>query len=666
MSRTLRAVIGVICIMVMTFCAVAICQNMGRAWKLDITEQKIYTLSDGTKAILGKLHQPLDVILYYAETATLKAPDQIRYFNNYYRFVRALLEEYAAEAKGMIKFQVIDPRPFSDEEVQALQYGLRRFPITEEESFFFGLVVRTKFGVEKVIPFFSPDRQNFVEYDVSQLIDTAITRQKTKIGIMSSLPVMGDDMSPYMMRMMQMQGQQPKPPWTFVEQLRQRYEVESVATDVNAIPDVDVLLVIHPKDLSDEALFAIDQFVLKGGRTIVCVDPHSVMDRPERTPTAMRRSASQGSDLNRLLRTWGLEMPENTFAGDKTLAVSAAIARSQRAEKIIGYLEMSPEGGCFNKDNVITAELNRVTMLFPGVLREVLSTEEKEEPEQIERAPLIMTTEKGNSWSVSSSWELMMLDPPRLMQRFVEGSKPVAMGYLVTGRLKSSFPEGIEIEVEADEKESSDKTEDPNDTKKKVKKRIKGLTEAREDCVVAVFADVDFISDALAYRDTFFGKLVIGDNSALMLNTIDDLRGSSDLVSIRSRGNFRRPFTRVDEIERRAEAETAAEESKINAEIAGFENELNSILASAKEGEQEVIGGSIVQKKKELELKIHQARRRLRKVKLNQHQDIERLGRRVQRANTLIAPAVILIVAILLGIYRSVKKRHYISHASDA
>ena len=151
-----------------------------------------------------------------------------------------------------------------------------------------------------------------------------------------------------------------------------------------------------------------------------------------------------------------------------------------------------------------------------------------------------------------------------------------------------------------------------------------------------------------------------------MLNAIDDLSGSSDLVSIRSRGNFKRPFTVVDEIERQAEAETAEEVEKINMQIAGFQGELQSILASAKEGQEEVIGSSIVKKKQEVELKIHQAQRQLRQVKMTKREKIEHLGNRLRQANMLATPMVILIVAILLGIRRGVRKRHYISHASDA
>lgn len=437
MNRSVRVIFGIILVLVITFCAISICQNIGKSsLRVDVTEQNLYTLSEGTKSILSKLNQPVKLKLYYAKTAALKGSDQIQYFNNYYQFVKALLEEYASEAKGMIDLQIIDPRPFSEDEVEALRYGLKRFPITEEESFFFGLVVQTQFGVEKVIPLFSPERQSFVEYDISYLIDTAITRQKTKIGILSSLPVMGSDVSGYMAQMMQMQGQRPRPAWTLVEQLRRQYEVKGIDTDVDEIKDVDILLVIHPKDLPEKTLFAIDQFVLKGGRTIVCIDPHSYADVPDQM--AMQRGAppaQRSSDLNRLLRNWGVEMPPKTFAGDRNLALKASLMENQRPQQIIGFLGLTPQ--CFNPDSVVTADLNQVRMLFPGVLKEVVSPDKNEYEVKIDKRPLLQTTSRGNSWTLSSPYELMMLDPSQLMQKFVDGTEPVTMGYLLAGKFKA-------------------------------------------------------------------------------------------------------------------------------------------------------------------------------------------------------------------------------------
>jgi ABC-2 type transport system permease protein len=660
MNRTIRAILGASFVLVIVFSAISISQNIGKPLKMDITDQKLYTLSDGTKAILAKLNQPIRVKLYYAKTAALKGPDQIRFFNNYYEFVKALLEEYVAASNGMVQFEEIDPRPFTNDEEDALKYGLRRFPITEEESFFFGLVVQTQFGVEKSIPFFSPDRQNFVEYDISYLIDTAITRQKKTVGIMSSIPVMGDDVSGYMAEMMMRQGQQPKPAWTFVEHLRKQYEVKSVSTDVNDINDVDILLVIQPKKLPEKTQFAIDQFILKGGRTIICVDPYCISDRPPQMQMQMQMQYDSSSELNTLMRTWGLEMPANTFAGDKTLASMATIRANQRPQRIIGFLNLTPEGDCFDKDNVITAELNQVRILFSGVLNKVADPNQaKEGNANVSLTPLVMTSDRGGTFKVSNSYELMFLDGESLMKKFTEETRPETLGYLITGHLKSSFPNGIEVET---------KSEDPNDPNETVTKttQVTGLKEAEKDCAVIVFSDVDFISDKIAYQTSFFGSMVIGDNAALMLNAIDDLCGSSDLVSIRSRGNFKRPFTVVDRIEQKEDAEVAKEVEKINLQIAGFQSELNSILSSAKAGQEEVIGSSIVNKKKEVELKIHQAQRQLRQVKMARREKIERLGNRLREANMLAAPLVILIIAVVLGIRRSIRKRHYISHASDA
>jgi len=643
MNRTMRAILAVIFILIITFCAISIFQDIGRSLKVDITDQKLYTLSSGSKSILSKLNQPIKLKLYYAETAALKGPDQIRYFNNYYQFVKSLLEEYETSAKGMIELTVIDPRPFSDEEADAIRYGLQKYAVTEEENFFFGLVVQTQLGIEKTIPFFTPDRQNFVEYDISYLIDTAITRQKTKIGIMSSLPVTGDDVTGYMAQMMMMQGQKPKPAWVFVEQLRGKYEVESIAADCNEIKDIDILLVVHPKDLSEQTMFAIDQFILKGGRTIICVDPHCVAEKPDRKAMMMRQAPpSHSSNIEPLLKTWGLKMPENTFAGDRNLALRRALRRNQRPEPIIGFLEFVP--GCFNSEDAITANLNQVRMLMAGVLEEITDGEDSEA--KIERKPLLFTTDRGNAWKTDNYYELTMPNPSELMKKFSDGTEPVNMGYLVTGKFKSAFPDGIEIPV------------DPNDDAKGSNK-ITGLTEATEDCAVIVFSDVDFISDMLAYQKSFFGNVTVGDNSALLLNSIEAISGSSDLISIRSRGNFERPFVVVDQIEKEAEKETAEEEAKINAEINGFQTELQQILSSAKKGEESIIGSTILQKKKEVELKIHKAQRDLRDVKMKKRQRIEKLGNKLRFANMFPAPAVVLIMAVGLGIYRSVRKRHY-------
>lgn len=645
MSRTFRAIIAVIFVLTITFSIISITQSVGKHLKIDVTEQKLYTLSDGTKAILAKLNQPITLKLYYARTAAMKGPDQIQYFNNYYDFVRALLEEYVAASKGMVKLELIDPRPFSDDEVQAIRYGLKKFAITQEENFFFGLVAQTQFGVEKAIPFFSPDRQNFVEYDISYLIDRAITREKRKIGVLSSLPVTGEA-SDYVAKMMAMQGQKPKIAWLIIQHLRQQYEVKSIPADMADFNDIDILLVIHPKNLSEDTQFAIDQYVLKGGRTIVLVDPYCFAE--QQNPSQQQFGGmTPGSNLKKLLNAWGLDMPAMTFAGDR-----------QRAEKIIGFLRLVPPF-CFNPDSAITAQLNTVNVLFAGVLNEVAPAGDANAPVEIERIPLIMTTDKGNAFKVDNAYEIQMLDPALLMKKFVDGNKPVVMGWFVTGKFKSAFPEGITLQPVSQPKDANEPPKPPL--------HITGLTEASENCAVVVFSDVDFITNSMAYyQNPLFGNIIVGDNSALLMNTIDELSGSNELISIRSRGNFNRPFVVVDEIEERAEAETAKEVKKLNAEIDGFENELRTLVTSTDKQQQQIIGSSIAQKKKDLELKKIEAQQQLQQVQKKKVQSKERLGNILKAFSMLTVPAVILIIAVAIGIRRSIMKRHYIGHSSDA
>lgn len=659
MNRTFRAILAVFFVLIITFGGITIFQEIGRGVKADVTEQGLYTLSDGTLAILDKLQQPVTVDLYYSKTAALKATDRIKFFNNYFEFVRSLLEEYAANSGGMVKLNVIDPRPYSDEEVEAIRYGLRRFNITEDESFFFGLVLKTQFGVVKSIPFFSPERQNFVEYDISYLIDTALTREKSRIGVISSLDILGDDVSGYMAQMMRMQGQQPKPAWAIIDALREQYEVSEVPADTEKIEDVDILLIIHPKDLSDKTLFAIDQFVLNGGRTIVFLDPHCLSDPPPQQQQMMMGGHEQSSNLDRLLNTWGVDMPEMTFAGDRLLAMEAPLRPNARPQKVIGFLGLNSEEGCFNEDRVMTADLNMVTVLFAGVLKE---TENKSEDVTV--TPLVTTTARGNEWTVENPFELRRMDPEAFMRRFVDGTEPVNLGCLITGKLSSAFPGGIEVAVEKDDEDNGDSEEEKADEPETT--RLTGLDKAQVDCAVAVFTDVDFMSDMLAFRRTMFGDMAMGDNSAMLVNTIEDLSGSSELISIRSRGNFQRPFEIVDRIEAEAEEATADEEAKIQAEIEGFENQLQEILASSQGKEQELIGSSILEKKKELEYKIRQAQKQLREVKMQRREKIESLGNTLRNVNMLAAPAIILVIAIVLGVYRSMRKRHYTVETSQA
>ncbi len=652
MNRTLRAMLAIFFVTVIAVSAISITQNLLKQTRLDMTEMKLYTLSDGTKEILSGLKQPITIKLFYTKTAAMQAPDQIRYYNNYYTYVKALLEEYQRHAGGKVKLDVIDPRPYTEEEMAAMRYGLKRFSISEEESFFFGMVVQTEFGATKAIEFFSPDRQQFVEYDISYLIDTAVTRQKSRVGVLSSLPVMGD--SDYMLQMMRMQGQQGKQKWGIISHLEKQYEITNIPADTDAITDVDFLLVIHPKDLPEQTLFAIDQFVLGGGRAIVCVDPHSIVDAPDMQQRFSGGQHNSASNMPQLLKAWGLEMPEMLFAGDRDLAAVGAANPTQRPEKILSIVKMTADKDCFNPDSVISANLNEVSSVFPGVLK--LLEADSEAP-KLNHVPLLMTTKEGNMWTASPG-ELMYPNYGEFMRRFHSGTEPVVTGYWVSGKFRSAFPEGIELEAEPADVDENDATAPARRT---------GLTEAQGSAAVIVLADVDFLSDVVAYQRTFFGIAPVGDNSTLLFNALETLSGSEKLIAVRSRGNYKRPFTVVDEAEARAAEKTVEEESRIVAQIRGFEQELNEkIRAIEGENKGELISQTILQEKKEIELKLLEAEKRLREIKMQKRESIEKLKQQMRFYCTIPGPILTLTIAVALGIHRGIKRRRYISHASDA
>jgi ABC-2 type transport system permease protein len=274
--------------------------------------------------------------------------------------------------------------------------------------------------------------------------------------------------------------------------------------------------------------------------------------------------------------------------------------------------------------------------------------------------PLLKTTAKGNTWNVSNPYELAMLSPERIRMKFMPGTQPVNIAYMVSGRFASAYPQGITLTT------SNPDPNDPNETITHTQ-QVTGLTQATEDGAVIVISDVDFLGDNLAYQKTFFGSMSpVGDNSAMVLNTIEGLFGSNELISIRSRGNYTHPFELVNKIEEEAEAETKDEVEVLGAVISQYNQDLQQLVAKAQGGQETVIGSDILTQRRNLETKILEAKRNLNDVKLKRRERIEALGNRLRQWNMLAAPAVILCLAVIVGVRRSARKRHYITQTHKA
>ena len=657
MKKVLRTILAVVCILTIAVCASLIAHKLvGRA-RLDLTEHNIYTLSKGTQNILLKLNQPLRLKLYYSKTAALKGPEWIREYNNYYLYVRDLLREYEGLSRGNLTLMMIDPARYTEAEDDAIREGVKKLPFGEDEYFFFGLVAQTELGKQEVIPFFPPGRQEFVEYDVSKLIASALRREKKKIGILSSLEVAGSDLSPYMMQMMQMQGREPPQPWAIVSDLREEYEVVSVKPETEAIDkEIDFLVVVHPKDFSDKTLFAIDQFVMLGGKLLVFVDPHAIADPPKqdsRNPMAAYQHRAS-SDLNRLLRGWGVEMEPGIVAADPALAVKVR-GFDDRAVAMPIYLNLNEE--CVSPDEVVTAELHSVTLVAAGVLKPV-------KVEGAEVTPLLTTTKTGATWKPDNPFELMRPNPERVSRALRGGGEQLMLACRLTGKFRTNFPDGLTVE-DAKQPDGEDKDEEKRDEEKKDGEKpkqtrtLEAVKESSGEAVVLVFADVDMIFDMVAYQSAFFGQTARGDNAAVLFNALEFLAGTGDLIAIRSRGRFERPFDRVLEIERKAEKATGEKVAALQKEIEGYQAKVRELNEKVTKDNVELLESKAAAEQRKLEEEIRQSRKRMRQLNAGKRAEIESLKARLRTHNLLWAPAVVLLIATVLAVIRYLKALHY-------
>ena len=635
----LRIAAAVSCIIIITACATLIVQKSAGRAGLDLTEDRLYTLSDGTRNILGELNQPVTLKLYYSRKAAMKGSEQIRFYSTYYLYVRAMLEEYVSVSNGKLSLEIIDPLRWSDEEDDAIQHDLRRYAMDGDKNFFFGLVAQTELGKAASISFFEPNRQEFIEYDVSKLITGVVRREKRTVGLLSSLPVSGANLSPELAYMMQIQGRRPPPPWIIVQQLREAYDIVPVEADADAIQDdIDFLMVVHPKQLPEKTLFAIDQFVMRGGKLIVFVDPHCLVDQPAapRNPYMPSRHKADSS-LNRLLKGWGVEMQSGVIAAARSAAASFPGSNA----RLSTFLALDQR--CVNADEVVTAKLHNVQVFFPGVLKKV-------EGATATVTPLLSTTDRGGTWTPKSLRQLQRPDMRQINRDVEPAGEPVMIACRISGKLKTNFPDGIKI-VEDVKKEPGDEKEDA--------KKPPLVKESPGDATVLVFADVDMVSDTVHYQRDSNGMTTAGDNIAVVFNALDFLAGSRDLIAIRSRGDFKRPFIVIDEIEARAEKATAKETEAINVKIADFKEKLMALGATANVENFKLVQSKVITEGKKLKEDIRTAEKEQRSLGASARVKIEDIKFWLIFHNVLWAPAAVLAIAIALAVARSTRARRY-------
>lgn len=626
--NTSKAILSLLCMMFLIYIGMTLLKNL----RVDFTSENLYTLSEGSKSILKKLDSPIKLKLYYSKTAANKGTEGLRGFNNYFHYVKEVLHQFKENSRNNLSLEIIDPRPDTSEEEDAMVYGLKKFNLTETENYFFGLVAENESGSEKIIDFFDPNQKDKLEYELTKLIFTVLNPQKKTIGVLSSLEVVSDDLSPYMAQIMQMQGKPAPSSWISFKLLKELYTTKKIDPKTEKITGVDLLVVVHPKGFSDATLFAIDQYVLNSGNLLVFVDPNVVSDR-QRAMGGHRPSSSPDENFSKLLAKWGIQLESGAYAGDKYLSGTGRLNANLPPSKLLPLLNCTDECSSRYKDPV-TSGVKSLSFIFPGVL--------KASPmEGVTHSILLSTTDKGNSY-VASGME--MNNPEALWKKFKEGEKPVVLAYKALGKFKSAFPNGVEIEVEKDPKSAG--TTESKDSKP-TKKKLEGLKESSKDSAVIVFSDVDFISDMFAFKNTFLGPVLANDNSSLLLNSIESLAGDIDLISVRSKGKINRPFELINEIELEGEKQTEDKVSEINTSIEKFETELQKLGSQANEGNIALLQNEGIQKKKELTKRIVSLKKELRSVKREGREKIETIGKFFQLFNTLLIPIIVVICGLV-------------------
>lgn len=602
-----------------------------RSWRLDMTEDDLYTLSDGSRNILANMQEPVTLRFFYSDELVSTSSDAgVGSIKDYAQRVRELLDEFANAAGDKLELLVIDPERFSEEEDEASTYGLRGVPANlAGDPVYFGLAGSNSIDEEEVIEFFRQERQEFLEYDIAQLVYKLSRSSKTIVGLMSTLPIEGGGFNPMN------PGQPPPPAWLIVDQIRQLSEVRSVPTSATSIEaDIDVLVLVHPKGLSDATLFALDQFVLGGGRLIAFLDPWCESDPIPQDPNNPLAgvSADRSSDLDPLLASWGVELVKDRIAGDKGSAMVVGY-RGQPVDYVV-YLEL--DGERMSKDDTITSELKRVVMATAGVLRPL-------DGATTTFTPLMETTE--DSMEVDRINVALNTEPARLYADFVSTGKKMALAARLSGPAKTAFPEGEPAKPEEEQPEDfvTAPTEDG------------ALTEGEVN--VLLIADADMLQDRFWTEEIRALRLAIprANNADLLINAIDTLSGSDDLISLRSRPSFGRPFEVVADLRRKAEDEFRAQEKLLEEKLREIETRLRELQSQRDESVSSML---ILTPEQQAEIEHAReeqiaTRKELRKVQHSLNKSIESLGFWVKAWNIAIVPFGIGLAALLVFFLRA-------------
>lgn len=603
------AVVAVVASAVLFF-SVNILANMWlRSARVDVTEGSAYSTSEQIRPLFANINEPIVVRVYFSEAIGRTSPRHATYFQR----VRDLLQQYADLSGGKIHVELYNPEPFSDVEDRAVGFGLQAVPLGEMgEVGYFGLAATNSTDDQQVIPFFNLQREQFLEYDLAKLIYGLSEPDQPKIGLLSTLPIEGGA-APGMMGMPPRQT----PPWAILQQVRDLFTVETLAPDAAAIPaDVDILMLVQPENLGDETAYAIDQFVLRGGKALVFVDPNA--------ESGMAMGDMGGGDkqgISKLLAAWGVRLVEGQVAGDIEAAARVGLQTEGRpvAADYVAWLQLGSER--FDANDAITGDLDQINLGTAGILETL-------EGVTTTVTPLITTGPQ--SQRISTEKFMGLPDVVALFRDFQPQDKAEILAARISGPAKSAFPA----------QENTDGY----------------LAESTQPIQVVVVADTDILADRFwTQQRSFLGESIavpMADNANFVVNALENLTGAPGLSSLRGRGVQNRPFELLDSIRQEAELEYRTTEQQLSARLEELQNQV-----SAMEVRDDGQGAAILSDEDQRTIEryrgdILETRAQLREVQRALRENIDRLQGLITFINIGAVPILFGVGLIVVGAVR--------------
>jgi len=590
--------------------------------RVDMTQEKAYTLSDGTRAVLKKLDTPVKIRFYCTQSDT--ATPETVYLKSYARKVEDLLQEYKQIAGKNLIIEKYDPQPDSDAEDSARLDGLEPQQLSGVGGFYLGLAV--SLADERVaLPFLEPNREKLLEYDITRAISRVFNPEKPTVGIMSSLPVFGEPGNPMMM---QQGGSQNSEPWTIIEQLQQDFNVKNIGMDAAKIDDdVKVLVVVHPKGISDQTQYAIDQFVLRGGKLIAFLDPQSAYSSRHQNPETGEQGGGVGSSLDKLLKAWGIQFDTGKVVADLDFKMQLH-DQSGVPVDAPAWLALTSDG--INRDDIVTSQIDSVWLPACGAFIG--------EPVAGLKETVLLNSSKDAELTDTYMAEMGG-------QAIMNSFKPTGVNYKLairlTGKFNTAFPEGRPAGADTNALAGADNP----------------LKVSKTDTSVVLVGDSDLLADDFSLRkmQSPFGTMVSQMNANLDFsqNLVEQMAGDSNLIGVRSRATMSRPFTRVKKLEAEAEASGQAKIAELQQSLQETQQRLGELQQQKTDANQRYILSPEQQaelenfrkKQAEVSSELRQAQKDLRK-------EVVSLETRLEWLNILAMPCGVTLAGVAIAVVK--------------